>query len=198
MKFTIVKDPLPYLYIEEIFNKEELQQVYQELLFLHPKLLLPEDTGTAINVGGNLKSNTGVFLDELYTRRNFSNILTLNRKLFSAPIFDSLEKCCPGYDILHGMNKDDTLISYYEDNDYYRSHKDRAAISIVSWFFKHPKNFTGGDFIFSKYNKVIEPKNNSGIIFFSCYPHEVTNIKMINKDIPASGRFSMTMFCKYV
>lgn len=197
MKFTIVKDPLPYLYIEDIFSKDDLLLIYRELEFLQPKLLAPEETGTAINDGVILKQNKGIFLDTLYSHRHFSDILSVNRELFTEQVLDALEQCCPGYGLLRTSTNDGTLISYYEDSDYYKPHEDSASITIVSWFFKEPKNFTGGDFIFSDYNIKTIPKNNSAVIFFSCYKHEVTPIKMINKALPCSGRFAMSLFCRH-
>ena len=199
MKFTIVRDPLPYLYIEDIFSEEELPLIYRELEFLQPKLLNPEKTGTArADNGAPAKKNKGIFLDELYSIRKFSDILTVNRKFFTYDVINALEQCCPGYGLLKSSNLDSTLISYYEDSDYYEPHTDSASITIVSWFFKNPKNFIGGDFIFSDYNIKTVPKNNSAVIFFSCFKHEVTPIKMINTTLPCSGRFAMSLFCRHL
>ena len=33
------------------------------------------------------------------------------------------------------------LLSYYEDGDYYQSHKDQDVASIVIWLWKEPKQF---------------------------------------------------------
>jgi hypothetical protein len=198
MKFTIIKEPLPYLYIEEIFTEYELQLIYQELEFLHPKLKNAESTGSAVKNGIYLKKNTGVFLDKVFSLREFSNLLNLNRKFFSEAVINSAIKCCLGYGLLKTTNSDNTLISYYENADYYKPHADACAISIVTWFFKQPKNFKGGDFTFTDYNITIEPKNNSGVIFFSNYLHEVSSIQLLNNLKPMSGRFSMSMFCNHL
>jgi hypothetical protein len=198
MKFTIHKDPLPFLYIEDIFSKEELTIIYRELDFIQPKLLSPENTQGAKDKDGNYKKkNTGVFLDEIFPVRKFSDILTINRKIFCEELIKAAIECTPGYGILKTCSRDSTLISYYENSDYYDPHFDTTAISIVTWFFKQPKNFTGGEFTFTDYNINIPPKNNSGILFFSSYLHEVSSTDLIDSTAPGSGRFSMSLFCSH-
>ena len=198
MKFTIVKEPIPYLYIDEIFTPYELRKIYQELEFIQPNLLGPDHTGTAFTIKDetkiDLKKNKGVFLDALFPFRKFSSILTFNRKFFTPEILNNLTKCHPAYNLIYNCNQDNTLISYYEDSEHYGRHSDQSIITINSWFFKEPKNFLGGEFIFSDYNISIPVKNNSSVIFFSCYKHEVTPVKIINKSVECSGRFSMSMF----
>ena len=193
MKFTIVKEPIPFLLIEDVFSEEELFCIYRELEFLHPKLLPPSMTGTASDSGVILKQNKGVILDSIYADRKFSDILRINRKLFGSDIREKLKECCITYGIFKKMNMDGTLISYYEDTDYYKSHDDNAVISICTWFFQEPKNFLGGDFKFSDYNITIPVKNNQAIIFFSHFRHEVSEIKMIDNFKKCSGRFTMTI-----
>jgi Rps23 Pro-64 3,4-dihydroxylase Tpa1-like proline 4-hydroxylase len=196
MKFTIVKDPIPYLYIENVFTVEEQLNIYKELEFIQPNLMGPDHTGTARDEKTQeaLKNNSGVFLDSLYNFRHFSSILTYNRKFFTKKVFDELFKCNLAYELILNCNLDNTLISYYENSGHYKTHKDSAIITINSWFFKEPKNFTGGEFIFSDYNINIPVKNNCSVIFFSSYRHEVTPIKIIDQTVPCSGRFSMSMF----
>ncbi len=198
MKFTINSDPVPYLIIEDIFTENELELITQELEFIQPKLFDPSKTGTAINSDGSpRKSNTGVFLDELYNFREFSDILSLNRKFFCEDVYAAAKKCHPSMQLFCTTAHDKTLVSYYESGDHYGAHFDRSAVTLISWFFKEPKNFSGGDLVLDEYNIKIEPKNNMAIIFLSCYMHSVTEIVMKDKTIPCSGRFSISMFCTH-
>ena len=57
MIFTVVKDPIPFLIIDDTYNKEEQIQIYNELDFFLNKLLGPNDTGTAVNKDGVKKNN---------------------------------------------------------------------------------------------------------------------------------------------
>lgn len=197
MKFTVVKEPIPFLIIDDTYNREEQIQIYNELDFLMDKLEGPEHTGSALN-NGERKNNVGVFLESAYSDRNLSNILTNNRKLFCDEVKDKIFECHPAYGLLNNTNNDHTLVSYYGDGGSYFSHKDLSAITIVTWFFKSPKNFTGGEFKFTDYNLDIEVKNNRSVMFFSCYPHEVTNVNIIDDSVPGSGRFTISNFLHIV
>jgi hypothetical protein len=195
MKFTIVKEPIPFLIIDDTYDKEEQVQIYNELDFFVDKLQRPEETGSAKDKDGNIKKNKGIFLDSVFSNRKFSNILQVNRKLFSNEVRDNLFKCHYAYRLLNNTRHDNTLISYYDSGGSYFSHADDSVITIVTWFFKTPKNFTGGEFKFTDYNLDVEVKNNRSVMFFSSYNHEVSEVTIIDKTVPASGRFTLSNFC---
>jgi Rps23 Pro-64 3,4-dihydroxylase Tpa1-like proline 4-hydroxylase len=197
MKCYIINEPVPYLLMEDVYSEEELKLVHQELEFLHPKLQNPEFTESASITGDVIKNNTGIFLDSVYLNRNFSDILRINRKFFRQEVFDLAALCHPSLRLIQTSKRDSTLISYYDNGDYYKPHIDSSTISIVGWVYKEPKNFTGGDFFFSDYNIKVEPKNNSFIMFLSCYKHEVDEVIMTDSNKYFSGRFSITTFCAH-
>jgi hypothetical protein len=195
MIFTIVKDPIPFLIIDNTYTKEEQVKIFRELDFLSEKLLTPDQTASAKKDNGELKNNTGLFLDYAYSNRNVSDILSVNRKIFSQEVMDKLSSCHYAYNQFRHINYDITLISYYDDKSSYFSHTDSNAITAVTWFFKSPINFTGGDFTFTDFNKQVELKNNRTVIFFGCYKHEVSEVKIKDSSIPFSGRFTISQFC---
>jgi len=195
MIFTIVKDPIPFLIIDNTYTKAEQVKIFKELDFLSEKLLTPDQTGSAMKENGELKKNIGLFLDNVYSNRNVSDILTVNRKIFSQEVVDEVSKCHYAYNQYRSTNYDSTLISYYDDRSSYFSHSDSNAITAVTWFFKSPKNFSGGDFTFTDFNKQVELKNNRTVIFFGCYKHEVSEVKIKDNSVPFSGRFTISQFC---
>lgn len=195
MKFTVVKDPIPFLIIDDTYNKEEQLKIYNELDFLSSKLQDPNTTGSAIKGNGELKSNKGLFLEDVYRNRVFSDILQINRKIFTQQVIDELSSAHYSYNLFRTTNNDSTLISYYDSGGSYFSHVDRAVITAVTWFYKTPKNFLGGDFKFTDFNLNVEVKNNRTVIFFSSYRHEVSEVSLIQKNIPFSGRFTLSQFC---
>jgi hypothetical protein len=195
--------PFHYIEIKNLYTKEEKKEMLIEMMYLgkNNKLRSPEETGSASNDGVFLKQNKGVFIDEVYSDRRFSDILRLNRRplhilfgkthntpepttLTDSWIFNNIE-----------LNSDTTLLSYYEDGDYYEAHRDTAMVTIIDWNYLEPKNFTGGDLIFPYYdNHTIKVSLTSTYVFISNIAHYVSPIKIIDKGIKQSGRFSLACF----
>jgi hypothetical protein len=199
MEITIkaINEPFPFLQIENLYSEDELKLIWQELEFLnHPhKLKLPENTGSAINneTKEPLKNNRGLFLDEVYTERNMSNILFLSSKLFLPEILNTFSELSIGYETIKRTNSDKTMISYYENGGYYKPHKDGAIYTAITWFYKEPKSFMGGDFYFTDYDLKIKIQNNMTVLFPSCVTHHVDEV-ISNDELVGYGRYAITQF----
>jgi Rps23 Pro-64 3,4-dihydroxylase Tpa1-like proline 4-hydroxylase len=199
-KQIIIKNynPFPFLEIENMYSEDELKLIWQELEFLNQldKLEKPEETGAASVNGEILKKNSGLYLDDLYKSRNISNILTVNKNLMSLHILEAFSSLCFLYENIKHTNDDTTLISYYDNGGYYKSHQDSALYTAITWFFKEPKKFNGGDFYFSNYNHKIKLKNNKTILFPSVITHSVDEIVMNNEsDVGCGyGRYAVSQF----
>jgi len=197
MKLFPRKKPFPYLIVKNLYSDSELKYIWRELDFLISSRILvgPEFTASATceKTGEILKKNSGVFLDDVYTNRDYSNILTLNSKSFQKEIIDEFAKLSFGYESLKTTNHDRTLISYYENNDSYKSHVDEAFFTFLTWFYKEPKQYIGGELTFTNYDHTIESENNCLVIFPSFIRHEVSKISMI-EDKPGHGRVCMAQF----
>ena len=198
MKIESYNDPFPYIRVFDFYSEEELKLIWEELEFVLNDRILnsPENTGSAKNNGVILKQNKGIFLDYLYVDRNTSNILTINRKFFIS-LSDILSKSNHWIfkNSLSDVNWDNTLISYYENSDYYKKHYDVSAYTCLTWFFKKPKKFEGGDLFFPDFNLKIEVEDNSLIFFPSIINHEVSEVKMNPEDVGKKlGRVCMTQF----
>lgn len=187
--------PFPYLLIRNFYDEEELRGIWEELKFFtyKNKLLSPSKTGQTNPLA---KKNSGLFLDQVFSDRRYSNILRANRKLFTSQIMKIYADLHFTYENIMQANFDTTLISYYEDTSYYKPHHDQAAITALTWFFKEPKAFTGGDLIFTKFNETIEIENNMLLIFPSVVTHEVTPVQMGSNNTKFSGlgRYCMSQF----
>lgn len=196
-----IKD-VAFLVIEDLYTPEELFYIKNELYFLWSSSIINcRDLGTATKKTDNenleiLANRTGVWLDDVYMNREFSKILTYNRKVFGhEDIVKTFISLNPYHSYYKKLNFDQTLISYYENSSYYKPHADGFLFSIVTWIFDEPKNFTGGNFKFTDINYEIEIKNNMCVIFPSFLVHEVGEVKMLKEDENNPlGRFSITQF----
>jgi Rps23 Pro-64 3,4-dihydroxylase Tpa1-like proline 4-hydroxylase len=191
-----IKNPFPFLQIENFYSENELKLIWQELDFLNypNKLKNPENTGSAKDDENKiLKNNNGLFLDDIYAERNISNILSVNSKIFLPEILEAFSELSFGYQNIKKTDNDKTLISYYENGGYYKPHEDNALYTAITWFFKEPKAFTGGDLYFTDYDVKINIKNNMTVIFPSFVIHAVDEI-ILNDNLNGYGRYSMSQF----
>jgi hypothetical protein len=192
----------PALIIKGLYNELEKAAVWEELSFLAKeyKMLPPQQTGTATEEDGTpKKSNMGLFLDELYTRRELSNILDVNRNIFDEEVFKQAEQHSDIFKYLRHSQHDSTLISYYEKNDHYKPHKDTAVLSAITYVWKEPKQFGGGVLSFTEENyKVLDVMPFDVVLFPSFMLHEVSEV-YLKDGVPAwqcNGRFAITQFIK--
>ncbi len=207
-----INEGFPLAIVDNYYTPEELSLVWEELDFLtyKDKLDPPDLTGTAQIDGKNAKQNSGLFLDSLYAKRELSNIMTVNsesimRNWNEIMVASHNEKDWFFREISREWLKSNTmLMSYYEDEDYYETHKDAAVITVLHWLYREPKRFKGGDLIFPDYKDDngnpmgVEVVNNRTILFPSCISHQVIPIIMEEKyKNQKLGRYCITQFLHY-
>ena len=212
MNIEYYNDGYPYIVIDDVYDTNELNLIWRELDFLLDgnKFDEPEKTGSAVGNDVVLKKNGGIWLDDAYSDRKFSNILTCNRKLYK-----ELESIWSGseswwFRSLLGsksiLNQDYTLLSYYDQEDYYKPHYDKSILTSLTWLYREPKGFDGGDFILNPTmdkkhllnettgSETVELKNNRTVMFPGIIPHQVTSVKMNCKNKKGMGRFCISNF----
>jgi hypothetical protein len=198
---------LPVMIIDRFYDKHAEEKIMQELLFLNNdgnKLKDPPNSGSAWNPDESvpsgkryLKKNKAHSLDAIYLDRNVSNILVENRKLFSSDVTDELMKAHPIFRYLKFANSDASLVSYYEDQDYYEPHRDDATITAITYFYKSPKMFSGGNLLLEE-SLEIECISNRCVIFPSITLHSVQPIVLNqNNNEKNCGRFAISQFVSY-
>ena len=194
-------DKASYMTFENIYDEKELDLIWQEAKFLchEDKLLPPPVTKSAIDQYGNiLKNNKGLWICDLYKDRITSNYLKLYKKAVNniTSNKDELIKNDFNIKLLFHTNCDSTLMSYYENSDYYKAHFDIACYTYVFWLFKEPKMFSGGDLSFPELNQTIKVKSNMAVLFPSWIDHEVDKIEMCDtiEKYKCNGRFAFTTF----
>ncbi len=199
------KEPFPHLIIENFYNKEELELIWEELNFYTKpgKLLEAKDYGGVVD-----KTNSrALVLDDLYRNfssrdeskpnfRNISNILTVNRKVFDDAVigaFSKTDDCCG---ISEVVNYDITKIRYYHNGEYYKPHTDTPFHFLAFYYiYKEPKKFSGGEVYFPKYNYQYPCNNNSIIMFPGWVEHGVREVIIKDSDYyDGYGRYCISSF----
>ena len=188
--------PFPHLIIENFYSPEELDLIWEELNFYTKpgKLLEAKDFGGI----ENYTNSHALMLDSLYMGkyRDISNILKVNRKLFTSDalnIFSEIHDCCG---IAPEANYDCTKVRYYHNGEYYDPHTDRPFHYLAfSYFYKEPKRFSGGEVVFPKYNYEYACDNNSIIILPGWVEHGVKKVEINDSDYyDGYGRYCISSF----
>lgn len=202
MKIQHINSHFPFIIIDDFYSENELDLIWEELFFLcHiPLKLRPSsiDQGAAVENGKILKTTHSVYLDGVYTQREYSNILNVNRKLFVE--FDNIFETSDSWFYRNlTFNQDFTQVSYYENGDEYEAHQDNSMITCLSWFYQEPRRFTGGDLLFPDYDISINIANNRMVIFPSHIFHKVEKVKMDKQyENQKKGRFCISQFLQKV
>lgn len=192
-----LSEPFPHLIVENMYNEEELELIWEELNFLtKPYKLNVSDSGTAKDSQGNFKSQSkSIVLDNVYCEKNVSNILIVNKKLFAGGYLNIFSQISPSCKSILYQKFSLTKLRYYEDGIQYLPHVDIFNYTAITFFHKKPKAFTGGELYFPEYNYTFECNNNNMILFPSCLLHASQTISM-NKtfDCLGHGKYSMMQF----
>lgn len=193
MKINVIKKPFSHIIIDDYFNQEEYRLVWNEVMFLVPKMLPPTGTGAAVHVqsGIPIKRGIGIFVDTVYTQRSYSDILNITRKLFCNEIVNAAEGLDYYYKQFKNVKHDSTLVQLYTNGDYYKSHTDSTFFSAVTILHRTPKQYSGGQLGFPEYNYSVDLSNNQLILFPSVVLHEVCEVRMHSNDL-LDGRISIS------
>ncbi len=202
-KIQVVKnDPTyPFLVVDNWYKPEEEKAVWKELDFIssqpREKTERAETTIVAKMDGIPLSHAFRYYIDDWYReeQRHRSNILNSMFKLRDQELHKYINKCIPYNRSYRSTNRDSTLISYYENKDYYKPHHDTFAWTVLIWMVKEPRQFEGGDFILNDIDTEIKLKTNRAVLFPCCYKHSVSPIKFTNqpKEI-GYGKYTITHF----
>jgi len=194
----ITDEKFPFLVIDNFYSDEELEKIWKEIDFLGDKVK-PEYNVVAKKHGKPLASVKRLYLDNLYTTRKTSNILEFfPDKLYSQEVADTYVNLVPSGINFATSNHDTTQLSYYENKDGYKSHTDVSQHTALTWIYKEPKKFEGGDLIFTQSNVKVDCMYNRTVLFPSWYYHAVTQIKMSDEDLNKGlGRWAITHFINF-
>lgn len=207
MDFKFIADGIDAVVIDNFYTEEQLREIHIELKWLtKPSIMLDgkrllsakdPDSGTI------LTQKHGTFLEEVFVNWKHSALISHGITQTGDPIFmNKLLEFNTLFKSLFECNSRSHLLSYYEQSDYYKPHRDAVFFTILNYFNVEPKQFTGGEIVLSSCisNKqaIIEPINNRTVVIASSTLHEVKEIKStLNNDLSGNGRYCNAMFLKY-
>jgi Rps23 Pro-64 3,4-dihydroxylase Tpa1-like proline 4-hydroxylase len=197
MDFTFVADGINAVVIDNFYTSDEEALVLSDCMSVLPQMMDESHTSGALDSNGSvIKKNHGAFI-----KSTGSALESLSKnKIFSIEVRDRMLIANSLYKILFGLNRVETLLSYYSDGDYYNNHIDDSIFTAVVYLYKQPKKFSGGEIVLQSYIQgtaaTIDCLHNRAIIFPSVTPHSVKPIKLLN-DSGSDGRFCISHFINY-
>jgi len=206
MKINICNDNkvFPFLYVDDWYTPEEEKLIWKELDFYTNPITMhrvedvtEEGLGAAKNKDGTSKNIAWrMYLDPTYHQREVSHILRLQSvKLNSIELLDAIEETGASFRMLGSTNFDLMQINYYESGDYYEPHVDNFMMTVICWFHRTPKSYTGGDVTFTDRDTTLECTHNRMVMFPSYYEHAIDTIKMKNENLEMGwGRYAIQNF----
>lgn len=213
MKFTIIRDPVFVMIIDNFFDDDT-----KEAIRLEAKNQKYQEATIRRGVDKDMRSNTVSYYDAIYDgKREQSVLLSATAEKFKSQEFQEVMTSCP-YPIseFNLTNFHETQVSVYKENQHYKWHIDRfdnydRMITLVYYFFKEPQMFSGGEIcltnspicdgepiekLYPGKNLInIKPKSNRAIVFSSTIPHCVMPTTALNIE---DSRMSANMWigCK--
>lgn len=186
--------PFPFISVEDFLTEKELSLVMLEARGLWDANVLSDDLAATQN-NELLKTGTGVFLDNIYSNRSCSRIITFTEKIFE--INDIWQASIDEGDwylarTMARSNKHATLLNYYQAGQEYKSHVDNSRITAVLTLTDPEIEVKGGEFVFPDHNITIPLKNNQIIIFPSVIPHAAKPVIAEAQGRPS--RYSVVLF----
>lgn len=193
MKLEYIKrGALEYALIRDVYSAGEVVKIKQEIVALRHKARV-NSTGPAQDLlGRSLNYADSMWVDIEYEDREKSNILTLNRKLFTSDISEQLAQHSAYFAHIRHSTRDSTLLNFYTSGAEYKKHRDQSIFTALTFF--RFGDFTGGQLEFSDFDEWVEPEENTMVIFAGCIKHHAHKV---NAESEHCFRASMAQFINY-
>lgn len=213
-KYQVFRNPVFHLVIKDFFPKAINKSILKEAINNKDNF-----TPGTIGKGFDLvyRSNVVAYYDQIYQYDRSKSFLlsALDGKFQSDSEFRQILATCP-MPISDFMmtTTHESQVSRYGNEQHYDWHQDRFAdirrhITLVYYFFEEPKQWTGGDLLFTDSPgfetslveknpniKRITPENNMAIVFSSAALHRVESTKSPKEF--GKGRFSANIWIGFV
>ena len=203
MDFTFIDEGVNAVVIDNFYTEDQLGYIYKELAFLTKPTIMIEDKDkleAAKDLDGNyITTKSGVWVDSVFQDWKHSSLISFPMENFSKQdVYDKLLGHNPLYSLFYHCGARSHLLSYYENAGYYSKHVDAAVFTVLSYFYKEPKQFSGGDIVLhsidSNKKVTVEALPNRVVVIPGCTSHEVTTINMTSEKLSGYGRYCCSIF----
>ena len=200
MEVKYHEERIPFVVIDGFYDEDEQSEIMVELDYLctERRLIPPfKDKSGASDNDKNVKNVGCQYLESFYRKRRHSSILTITDRLF-VDCVDIINNHPHWYFDLYTIDQHNTHILYYEDSNEYPAHQDTCRFTVVTYFYREPKKFEGGDLQFPDHQVQVECMNNRVIVFPSMLYHCSTPVRMLENDTQTkNGKFCITHFLNH-
>lgn len=200
MEVKYHEERIPFVVIDGFYDDNEQSEIMVELDYLctERRLIPPfeDKSGATKENDENIKNVGCQYLESFYQKREHSNILTITEKLYNfEDNFGLISNHPHWYFNTNLLNNHSTHILYYEDTNEYPPHRDTSRFTAVTYFYREPKKFEGGDLQFPDHQVQVECVNNRIVVFPSMLLHRSTPVRMLENDTQTkNGKFCITHF----
>jgi hypothetical protein len=202
MEFNYIADGIDAVVIDNFYTEEQLKEIMLELKWLtKPSVMVDESKLKAAEGNGEiLTSKNGIFLEDVFKNWKHSALISYGMKQTGQQEFrNKLLEYNTMFKSLFDCNSRCHLVSYYENSQYYKPHKDAFFFTVLNYFFTEPKQFEGGELVVYSCNSnkeaTIEPKHNRTVVILSSTMHQAKEIKSkIDQKLSGHGRYCNAMF----
>jgi predicted 2-oxoglutarate/Fe(II)-dependent dioxygenase YbiX len=203
MEFNYIADGIDAVVIDNFYTEDQLNDIHHELKFLTKPSIMSDDRDkleAGVDLDGNfVTTKAGIWVDTVFRDWKHSSLISHPMSNFSKKeTVDKIISYNSLFSLFYHCNVRTHLLSYYEHAGYYSKHVDAAVFTVLSYFYKEPKQFSGGNITLHNRDSTrkanIEIKNNRVIIIPSCTVHEVEKIEMTSKKLSGDGRYCCAIF----
>jgi hypothetical protein len=204
MEFNYIADGIDAVVIDNFYSEEQLKEIMIELKWLTKPAIMqdPSSLDSAVDLQTRipLTSKRGVFLETIFINWMNSALVSYPMQNFTkSDVKAKLLEFNSLFKIIYHCDSRTHLLSYYENSDYYKPHKDSSVFTVLNYFFTEPKKFDGGNIrLFSDTSDKtadIELRNNRIILIPGATKHEVTEItSKLNNSFSGDGRYCNAIF----